>query len=369
MTLQLPTDKKEKIKHFIKMFLNKNKCNLHDFTRLNGLLVSACPALDYSWLYTKKIEALKYLYLSKNPNYNQTIYLSEEIKEDLIWWLNNIDTGYSKIKSNLFVLEIFSDASLTGWGAYCNGEESHGLWTTDEMNLHINELELKAALFGLKIFTKKLTQCEILLRIDNTTAISCINRMGSVQYPHLHKVARALWEWCESRNLYVFASYINTKNNEKADSLSRRRFSDTEWELGDYAFHEIKHCFGEFDIDLFASRANAKCPIYVTWQREPDAWAIDAFTISWKNVYFYAFPPFALILKTLNKIIIDKAEGVLVVPYWQTQPWFPLFRKLACNSFITFLPDIKLLKSPSRLPHPLHRSLRLVAAKLSGKNT
>lgn len=188
MILELPSEKKEKIKHYLQHFMKTNKCNLHDFARLIGLLISACPALEYSWLYTKRLEHLKYVHLFYNPNYNQTINLTEEIKCDISWWLKNIDKSFNKFKLNKFRLEIFSDASRTGWGAYCDGKKSYGFWTENEKTLHINELELMAAFFGIKVFTKDLFDCEILLRIDNTTAISCINRMGSVQYGNMAMV-------------------------------------------------------------------------------------------------------------------------------------------------------------------------------------
>lgn len=126
------------------------------------------------------------------------------------------------------------------------------------------------------------------------------------------------------RKAYIvyFVSYINNKDNYEADYLSRERFQDIEWELGDYDFEQITHKFGQFDVDSFASRCNAKYPTYVTWLRDPDVWAVDA----WENKYFYAFPPFG-ILKMLRKIMADKAESVFIVPHWSTQPWCPLQKK------------------------------------------
>lgn len=233
--------------------------------------------------------------------------------------------------------------------------------------MHINVLELKAAFLALKCFAENLYDCDILLRIDNITAIATINRMGSVQLRHLNDIARDIWMWCERRKIWLFASYINTKENIDADFLSRKRFEDTEWELADYAYNKIIDAFGLPEIDLFASRCNSKCSIFVSWKNEPGAWAIDAFTISWSDLSFYAFPPFAIILKSIHKIISDKAEGIVVVPYWPTQPWYPIFKKLIISDTIFFEPDTYLLKSPFRNTHKLCRSLTLVAAKLSGK--
>lgn len=72
-----------------------------------------------------------------------------------------------------------------------------------ERKLHINVLELKAAFFALQCYAKKFRNCDILMRIDNTTAISYINKMGGIQFPVLNKIAREIWQWCEKRNLWV----------------------------------------------------------------------------------------------------------------------------------------------------------------------
>ncbi|KAL4718583.1 hypothetical protein ACJJTC_018224 [Scirpophaga incertulas] len=77
---------------------------------------------------------------------------------------------------------------------------------------------------------------------------------------------------------------------------SRRVHPDIEWELADYAFQDIVTKFGYPEIDLFASRINNKCKRYVSWHIDPDAYAINAFTIPWSGYFFYAFPPFSMIL-------------------------------------------------------------------------
>lgn len=185
--------------------------------------------------------------------------------------------------------------------------------------------------------------------------------------PHFNKISRDIWKWCERRRIMIYASYINTRHNHEADFLSRRKFTDTEWELCSSAYENIVNHFGKPDVDLFASRSNAKCHIYISWKNDPDAWVVDAFTVSWSNLSFYAFPPFSMILKMLQKIISDKAEGIVVVPFWPTQPWFPLLQKLSISEALHFGPNINLLTSPFRSAHSLHETLILVAVKLSGK--
>ncbi|CAD6215480.1 GSCOCG00011219001-RA-CDS [Cotesia congregata] len=87
-------------------------------------------------------------------------------------------------------MEIFSDSSLMGWGYYCDGVKAFGFWDENERKKHINYLELLAAFFAIKCFASKLSNCEILLRLDNTTAIAYVNRAGGVRFRHLSMLSK-----------------------------------------------------------------------------------------------------------------------------------------------------------------------------------
>ena len=89
-----------------------------------------------------------------------------------------------------------------------------------------------------------------------------------------------------------------------------RKFNDNiEWTLDKNVFDNIVRLYGLPEIDLFASRLNAQLPIYVSWMPDPTAWAVDAFTLDWGRMNFYAFPPFSLVPRCLQKIRQDKARG------------------------------------------------------------
>lgn len=247
-------------------------------------------------------------------------------------------------------------------------KKTRGFWNESESNKHINYLELLAAFYSLKSFTRNEYNSYILLRIDNKTAISCINKMGSVQFERLNYITNQIWKWCESRNLYVFASYIASSDNYQADLESRCASIETEYHLNQKTFLFVTQKLGIPNIDLFASKINSKCQIYCSWFPDPNSFAVDAFTLKW-NFFAYAFPPFPIISKVLAKIIEDEATIIVIVPYWPTQPWFPLFKKLCIEPPVFCRPSKHLLLSPFRQPHPLHKSLTLVAGKLSGKPT
>lgn len=154
----------------------------------------------------------------------------------------------------------------------------------------------------------------------------------------------------------------------EADAESRVTAMETEYELSNRAFCTITRNLGIPEIDLFASRVNKKCWRFVSWHIDPEAEKVDAFTISWTGLFFYAFPPFTLVSQVIQKIIADKATEILVVPLWPTQPWFPIFNQLLLKETTLFEPKVDLLVSIDRKPHPLHRCLTLVAGLLSGKD-
>ena len=190
---------------------------------------------------------------------------------------------------------------------------------------------------------------------------------AGIRFENLNSMSKQIWQWCETRNIWIFASYISSKENFEADCESRRLEPETEYELSNLAFSKIIESFGKPDIDLFASRTNHKCAKYVSWKQDPGSEAIDAFTLNWRSFYFYSFPPFSIILKVLRKIKKDDAEGIVVVPVWPAQPWYPLFQSMLVSKSIKFNSNKELLISCNREPHPLWKNLSLEAGRLSGK--
>ena len=83
---------------------------------------------------------------------------------------------------------------------------------------------------------------------------------------------------------------------------------------------------------------------------------------------FYAFPPFICIGKCIKKIITDKAYGILIVPNWPYQPWYPLLLDYCVTEpfQIPFSANQLYLPSNPALQHPLHKQLQLLACLVSG---
>ena len=83
----------------------------------------------------------------------------------------------------------------------------------------------------------------------------------------------------------------------------------SEWELLPQIFHQIYQIKGTLEITLFASRLSRQPPKYFAWRPDPYSQGTDAMQHPWGNKYFYAFPPFSMINKVLNKVKISGNEA------------------------------------------------------------
>lgn len=96
----------------------------------------------------KDFEREKFIALQRNKgNYKACMELSDKIEKDLNWWKSHIANAKCSVQIFDSILEIFSDASLSGWGTLCQGQRTHGFWNDEEKQCHINYLELLAAFF------------------------------------------------------------------------------------------------------------------------------------------------------------------------------------------------------------------------------
>ena len=192
--------------------------------------------------------------------------------------------------------------------------------------------------------------------------------MGGIKSAACNDLAQQIWQWCREREIWLSACHIPGSTNVDADTESRNTNCSTEWSLHSDVFADINKMWGPFHVDLFASRLNFKVSTYVSWKPDPGAKYVNAFYMSWKEYYFYAFPPFSLIAACLQKIELDQATGVLVVPIWQTQPWFTTLLHLLVDYPLRLPESNHLLMQPHNgALHPLRKQLTLMACKLSGK--
>lgn len=368
MKLLLPSDKVDRLIGKCKAILKSDNNTIQKVSELEGTLVSACPATRYGLLYTRDLEIEKTQALQKSfGDYRTKMVLSLESKSDIQWWINNLETEWQFLLKTHPTYYLSSDASPSGWGSYCEDRVAKGHWDKDRMDLHINVLEIWAAFYAIKTFVDE-NNAHVLIRVDSSTAMAYINRFGGCRSRQCHSVAKILWQWCESKSLTVTATWINTKENYIADSLSRAEKDSSDFMLGSNYFLTLSKKFGSPNIDLFATYQSKQCEKFYSWKPDPFSVGVDAFTYIWQD-NFYAFPPLNMVGRVINKITHDKCQRIVVAPYWPTQAWFPLFTKLLISEIVIFRPNKNLLFDPySSQPHQVNTKLKLMAGVLSGKH-
>lgn len=175
-----------------------------------------------------------------------------------------------------------------------------------------------------------------------------------------------------TNKLQLTVAHLPGSDNIIADKESRNIYREAEWMLNPcYLQTAIKRFVFAPEIDLFASRINKQFSKYCSYRPDPEAMHIDAFSISWSTLNFYCFPPFSCILQTVQKIIQEKATGILVIPNWPTQPWYPLIAPLLLQSPQVCPPSQTLLQLPAAPAelHPLAKKLELKICLVSGNNS
>ena len=137
--------------------------------------------------------------------------------------------------------------------------------------------------------------------------------------------------------------------------MSRLLNDNTEWKLDSQIFHKILKLFSvKPETEIFASHLNYQIPTDVSWNPDKNAYAIDAFSMSWANLKFYAFPPFSLIGTSISKIRREMAVGITIIPWWVTQFWFPMMVPLLQDFPVVLPPNVLTLPSDKGLQHPLY---------------
>ncbi|CAB4007500.1 Transposon Tf2-6 poly [Paramuricea clavata] len=369
MTIFISEEKHNKLCGVIISVLKQNMSSIRAVAQMIGMMVACCPGVEYGPLFYRQIDRKKTAALKVNQgDFDKHMTLSPKAHQDMLWWVENARLFTKWLNHGKIGHVLYTDASTKGWRANMANVTTGGEWSTVEKDHHINYLELRAVLFGLQSLCREISNAHVKVMTDNTTAVVYINNMGGSRSFLCNDMAREVWAWCMTRNIWLTASHIPGKLNVVADKASRVFDDSTEWKLDANIFPKLTAHFGTPEVDMFASRLNYQMTPFVSWHPDPQAWAIDAFTLDRNNIFFYAFPPFSIIPQVLQKLDTAQTQAILIVPNWPIQPWYPLLTRLLIQQPI-LLPKYKSnvsLPFKQEKEHPLGKQLKLMACLLSG---
>ena len=375
MTVTLTKRKVDNLICKCKQILSESAPTIRSVAELIGLMVSSFTGVEFGRLHYRfieldKVQALKVAL----GDFDKSVVLSEDARSDVKWWLDNVALEVRHIDHGPYKVFITTDASQLGWGAVLDSHEeagdeqsTGGRWNVEEQREHINVLELKAGWLGIQTYCSNIESCHVKISMDNTTSVAYINHFGGCRSVRCNAIAQDIWAFCRLRGIWLTAAHLPGHLNVLADERSRLFDDKTEWKLNPCVYKQVVQRFGTPTIDLFASRLNFQLKPFISWVPDPEASFIDAFTIDWSEYMFYAFPPFSILLHVIKKIEYDGATGILIVPNWPTQVWFPLLRRLLLAEPLMLHWRNDIVTLPFRPgPHPLGHKLHLMACLLCG---
>ncbi|XP_070546087.1 uncharacterized protein [Ptychodera flava] len=333
-----------------------------------GMMVSMLAIIPWARLRLRPIQLyLLALWRPTRQPITHVIRVRPALRAHLGWWLDteNLLKGVP-LRVPPPTQFLFTDASTTGWGAHLDELTASGSWSDNQRERHINWLELQAVFLALKRFQLSVTNQHVLVNTDNATVVAYINKMGGTRSPTLCYLAWDLFMWCKEHNIRLRARHLPGKRNHIADALSRdQKVIPTEWEIPQEIANRIFAIWGTPMADLFATFKNCKLPLFVSPVPDHRALAVDALSMSWRNLLLYAFPPLPLLPLVLRKIADEVTTVILVAPAWPKRSWYPMLLDLLVERPLELPLREDLLFQGPQLVHPDQGVFKLHAFKLS----
>ncbi|XP_067359029.1 uncharacterized protein [Channa argus] len=326
MRARLSQERRETLLAMLHRLTPRRVVTVHSVMRLLGMMAAALSVVPLGLLHMRRLQRwFSRLQLDPVRHRRRLVMIPPSVGPDLAYWrgprvmLDGVPLGRPSSH-----VSVFTDASLLGWGGTCLSQSVGAPWP-EGMSLHINALELLSVWNVLQHFAPVLLDCHVLVHTDNTTTASYINRQGGVRSSRLLSIARRLLLWAHSHLRSIRAVYIPGVLNTAADTMSRGGPRPGEWVLHTELVQEVWSRFGRAEVDLFAAKVNAQCPLWFSLRaRDSPPLGVDAFSHRpWPRRLLYAFPPVPLIPRLLDRVREEYLTVILVAPRRVGAPWFP----------------------------------------------
>ncbi|XP_071101762.1 uncharacterized protein [Haliotis cracherodii] len=176
--VKVPQDRGDMIVSSVSRLLHA-PASVHTWQEVLGLLTSAQDLIHRGRLQLRPLQRLLYPHLEF---INRLVPLPAQLRCHLELWLqpSNVCDGVF-MSEPPFILHLFVDASLEGWGAHFGGDQAARLWSPEEKVLHINCLEMEAVIRAVMFWKLRLCWKRLMIQSDNSTVVHCVNKQGTTQ--------------------------------------------------------------------------------------------------------------------------------------------------------------------------------------------
>ena len=241
--ISIPEERILKLKSSIDSCLQDNFISARSLASITGQIISlSCAVGNTTRLLTRNC----YAAIEQRTSWDQLLFVSPEIRNELFFWPSNIDSVNGKPMSpkSSAVGVVYSDASDTGFGGYfvqCGQDLVSGTWFDKEMRTSSTLREILAVKFVLLSLLDQLSGLTVKWFTDNQNVPRIVSSGSSKG--DLQSEALSIFNICCSRGISIEMEWIPRTQNDKADFLSRICDSD-DWGLSWNTFQNIDLVWG-----------------------------------------------------------------------------------------------------------------------------
>ena len=360
--LQVTYKKLHKLRRHIRFAVSQTYIKARFLAKIGG----ECIAMMKAILPAKLLLRNLYRTLATKSSWDSVIFLDEECRRDLNWWLVSLTSwNGAPLHTSTPTVQIATDASGTGWGGAWGTREASGTWTKDVSFQPSNYRELLAIYKTLQSFQNDLKGNTVQILSDNVTAVAYVNKLGGTN-KIMCTLMNSIFTLTQENNITLSAKFLAGKMNGHADFLSRI-LSPYEWQLHPAVFRMLDRMWGPHTVDRFASETTTQLRRYNSLFDDPATEAVDSMSQSWSRDNNYINPPFWLLNKIVKKIQNEAATATIIAPKWDAQPWCQKLRELSISPPLRLKNSPEIMLKRSGVPEPLkNKHWKLYAWRICG---
>ena len=342
MSFSLPLDKRRRMARSCRRIANFAQAgtspSTRELSRLLGQITAASDAIQVHRRRSVALERCRALALKQGKGWDAPCPISASAVAELRWWSRNLRTISGRpIRVQDPDLIIETDASADGWGMvvvhspafpHLRDYSASGRLPPELRQAVSNRTELHGIDQAVRLLARMVPVrgLHIQVRTDNTSAMYYVNKGGGRSMALSDQIS-SLWDTCHRRGVQLSAVHLQGSDNEVADSLSRRRWSSSDWVLRPQVFARLLREF-RFDptIDAFAERHNAKLKRFASAHPVRGSVLTSGLLLDYTRERAYCFPPPTLVGRLLTRLKRSATRALVILPYNPRAWWWPLVR-------------------------------------------